>query len=239
MRIVGVAGGLRLVVAAMLAAAPAMAAVKVCDVRQFGAKGDGVAKDTKAIQAAIDECAKAGPPAIRASGDQLAQPVGALTAHSSEWPTVKLSGGTFLSGPILLKSGMTLDVEKGAVLLASPDRADYPMVTFAGHQTVQPFVSAVGQEYVAIEGEGTIDGSGKVWWDYVQGAKNGGVLGNDHPRPMGVVFDHTRHVRMEGVTVRNSGFWQIVPYYADDLVFRNLRITAPKSPNTDAIDPSS
>jgi polygalacturonase len=44
---------------------------------------------------------------------------------------------------------------------------------------------------------------------------------------------------MEGVTVQNSGFWQIVPYYADDLVFRNIRILAPKSPNTDAIDPFS
>jgi polygalacturonase len=65
------------------------------------------------------------------------------------------------------------------------------------------------------------------------------VLGNDHPRPMGVVFDHTKHVRMEGVTVQNSGFWQIVPYYADDVVLRNIRILAPKSPNTDAIDPFS
>src|SRR5260370_23738628 len=56
---------------------------------------------------------------------------------------------------------------------------------------------------------------------------------------MGVVFDHSKHVRMEGVTVENSGFWQIVPYYADDVVFRNIRILAPKSPNTDAIDPFS
>jgi polygalacturonase len=44
---------------------------------------------------------------------------------------------------------------------------------------------------------------------------------------------------MEGVTVQNSGFWQIVPYYADDVVFRGIRITAPHSPNTDAIDPFS
>jgi polygalacturonase len=100
-------------------------------------------------------------------------------------------------------------------------------------------VSAVNAENVAITGEGTIDGNGKVWWDYVKGVKDAGVLGTDHPRPMGVVFDHTKHVRMDGVTVQNSGFWQIVPYYADDLVFRNLRILAPMSPNTDAIDPFS
>jgi polygalacturonase len=39
--------------------------------------------------------------------------------------------------------------------------------------------------------------------------------------------------------VQNSGFWQIVPYYSEDLTFRNLRILAPMSPNTDAIDPFS
>jgi polygalacturonase len=65
------------------------------------------------------------------------------------------------------------------------------------------------------------------------------VLGNDHPRPMGVVFDHSKHIKMEGVTVQNAGFWQIVPYYADDVTFRNMRILAPRSPNTDAIDPFS
>ncbi len=69
--------------------------------------------------------------------------------------------------------------------------------------------------------------------------KDSGVLGTDHPRPMGIVFDHTKHVHMEDITVQNSGFWQIVPYYADDLTFRNIRILAPKSPNTDAIDPFS
>jgi polygalacturonase len=189
--------------------------VKICDASTYGAKADGVSKDTLAIQSAIDDCAKSG------------------------GGTVRLAGGTFLTGPVLLKSNITLQIDKGAVLLGSPDRADYPTVTFARNQTVQPLVSAVNAENVAIIGDGTIDGNGKIWWDYVQGAKNGGVLGNDHPRPMGVVFDHTRHVRMEGVTVQNSGFWQIVPYYADDVTIRNIRILAPKSPNTDAIDPFS
>jgi polygalacturonase len=197
---------------------PAMAAIKtgkVCDVRHYGAKGDGTTKDTKAIQAAIDDCA------------------------GKNHGTATLSGGTFLSGPILLKSNVTLNIAKGAELLGSPDRADFPPVIFARNKTVQPLVSAVNQENVAIEGEGIIDGNGKIWWDYVKGTKDAGVLGNDHPRPMGVVFDHTKHVRMEGVTVQNSGFWQIVPYYAGDLVFRNIKILAPKSPNTDAIDPFS
>jgi polygalacturonase len=185
---------------------------KVCDPHTFGAKADGVTKDTAAIQSAIDACTGG---------------------------TVQLSAGTFLSGPILLKSNVTLHIEKGAVLLASADMPDYPYVTFARQKTRQPFVSAVNQEHVTIDGEGTIDGNGKVWWDYVRGAKDGGVLGNDHARPMGVVFDHTNHVKMEGVTVQNAGFWQIVPYYADDVVFRNIKILAPHSPNTDAIDPFS
>jgi polygalacturonase len=197
------------------AAGIGVATVKLCDARTYGAKADGVSKDTKAIQAAVEDCASAG------------------------GGTVRLSGGTFLTGPILLKSNITLEIEKGAALLGSPDRADYPMVTFARNQTVQPLVSAVNAENVAITGEGTIDGNGKVWWDYIVGAKDAGVLGNDHPRPFGVLFDHTKHVRMEGVTVQNSGMWQIVPYYADDVTIRNVRILAPKSPNTDAIDPFS
>ena len=197
------------------AAGVGVATVKLCDARTYGAKADGATKDTKAIQAAVEDCASAG------------------------GGTVRLNGGTFLTGPVVLKSNITLEIAKGAVLLGSPDRADYPMVTFARQQTVQPLVSAVNAENVTITGEGTIDGNGKVWWDYIVGARDAGVLGNDHPRPFGVLFDHSSHVRMEGVTVQNSGMWQIVPYYTDDVVIRNVRILAPKSPNTDAIDPFS
>jgi len=188
---------------------------KTCDARKYGAKGDGNAKDTVAIQKAIDACSAAG------------------------GGTVKLDHGTFLSGPIVLKSNITLEIGKEATLLGSPDRSDYPAFPFAGKQTVQPLVSSLNAENLVIDGGGTIDGNGHIWWEYVKGVKDSGVLGTDHPRPMGLTFDHSRHIRVENITVQNAGFWQIVPYYSDDLKFLNMRVLAPKSPNTDAIDPFS
>jgi polygalacturonase len=216
MKTIGAVRVLFAVGAGMLCVLSAMASGKVCNVRDFGAKGDGKTKDTAAFQKAIEKCT-----AGKGNG------------------TVEVPDGTFVIAPILLKSNMALHLEKAATLLGSPDRSDYPVVQFARHATVQPLISAVNAENIAIVGEGTIDGNGKIWWDYVKGVKDAGVLGTDHPRPMGVVFDHSKHIRMDGVTVQNSGFWQIVPYYSDDLVFHNLKILAPKSPNTDAIDPFS
>jgi polygalacturonase len=104
---------------------------------------------------------------------------------------------------------------------------------------VQALVSSLNAENITINGEGTIDGNGHIWWEYVRGVKDSGVLGTDHPRPMGLVFDHSKHIHVDGITVQNAGFWQIVPYYSDDLSFKNMKILAPKSPNTDAIDPFS
>jgi polygalacturonase len=70
--------------------------------------------------------------------------------------------------------------------------------------------------------------------------RDAGIMGNPHPRPRLVVFDHCKHVRVEGVTIQNSPFWQLVPYYSDDVVIHNIRVLAPQhSPNTDAVDPFS
>jgi polygalacturonase len=202
---------------AAIAAAPAHAfdSNHGCDPRAYGAKGDGVSKDTAAIQAAIDSCAKQG-------------------------GTVRLVPGTYLSAPVVLKSNITLQLDKGATLLGSPDHADYPPKTEFREPGLQSLVSATNASNVSITGDGVIDGAGETWWQMARAIKNAGVMGSDHPRPRLVVFDHCKHVRVEGVTIQNSPMWQLVLYYSDDVTIRNIKVLAPaRSPNTDAIDPFS
>jgi polygalacturonase len=201
----------------LLAAGPAMAAGKVCDAKKYGAKGDGTTKDTKAIQAAIDDCTTA-----KGGGK------------------VTLSGGTFLSAPIVLKDNVTLDVVAGATLLGSPDHDDYPEIQVFRAPGRQSLVSADHAKNIAITGAGTIDGNGKSWWESIRGTPGAGIVGQVVFRPRLIVFNYCQHIRMEGVTVQNSPSWQIVPYYSDDIVIRNIKVLAPTpSPNTDAIDPFS
>jgi polygalacturonase len=217
-------GGIRLLagVALLGMSASAMAAGKVCDVKKYGAKGDNATKDTAAIQKAIDDCT-----AGKGGG------------------TVEVPAGTYLIAPILLKSNMTLHLQKDAILFGSPDKADYPVIDEFRQPGHQALVSAVNAENVAISGEGAIDGNGAVWWSTMRGAApsavaGSGVAGGQAARPRLIVWDHCKHVSLTGVTVRNSGFWIVVPYYTDDVVIRNVRITATiPSPNTDAIDPFS
>jgi polygalacturonase len=105
---------------------------------------------------------------------------------------------------------------------------------------LQPLVSAANATNVAITGEGVIDGNGESWWQEARSIKDHGILGTGHPRPKLIIFDHCKHVRVEGVTIQNSPMWQLVPYYSDDVVIRNIKVLAPAhSPNRDAIDPFS
>ena len=198
------------------AAGVGVIATKLCDARTHGAKADGVTKDTKAIQAAVDACASVG------------------------GGTVRLSGGTFLSAPIVLKSYITLYIAKGATLLGSPDHDDYPQLEVFRAPGRQSLVSADHARYIAITGGGVIDGNGQSWWTEARSTPGSGIVGVGIFRPRLVVFNYCQHIRMDGVTVQNSPSWQIVPYYSDDIVIRNIKVLAPyPSPNTDAIDPFS
>ena len=192
------------------ASADALGSSANCNPRVYGATGDGVSKDTAAIQKAIDVCEGQG------------------------GGTVRLIAGTYLSAPIVLKSKITLQLDKGATLLGSSDYEDYPPKTEFRKPGRQSLVSATDASNVAIRGEGVIDGAGKAWW------QKKGVVEDVRVRPRLVVFDHCKHVLVEGITIQNSPDWQLVPYYSDDVTIRNIKVLAPaNSPNTDAIDPFS
>jgi polygalacturonase len=151
-----------------------------------------------------------------------------------------LSNGIFLSGPIVLKNNVTLDIAAGAILLGSPDHADYPEIQVFRAPGRQSLVSADHATNIAITGGGVIDGNGDSWWKEARATPGAGIVGQIVFRPRLVVFNYCRHVRMIGVTVENSPSWQIVPYYSDDIVMRDIKVLAPSnSPNTDAIDPFS
>lgn len=205
-----------LILIATLAAASAAHAARICDARHYGAKADGATKDTQALQAAIDACA------VKGGG------------------IVRLARGTFLSGPVVLRSHITLDVESGATLLGSPDHNDYPVMTIFRDQGRQSLISATNAEDLTITGGGTIDGNGESWWVEARGHKDHGVMGASVFRPRLVVFDHCRHILIQHVTIQNSPSWQVVPYYSEDVTIRDGKILAPpRSPNTDGIDPFS
>ena len=207
-----------LVLVLLCAAIPALAfaSSRQCDARKFGAKGDGVSKDRAAIQTAIDACERQG------------------------GGTVRLTAGTYLSAPIVLKDNIILQLDKGATLVGSSNFSDYPPKTEFREPGLQSLVSATNAANVSITGEGVIDGAGQPWWEMVRSVKNAGVMGSDHPRPRLVVFDHCKHVLVEGVTIQNSPMWQLVLYYSDDVTIRNIKVLAPEhSPNTDAVDPFS
>lgn len=201
--------------AAAILLAPAAMAARVCDVSAYGAKGNGQTKDTAAIQRAIDACAEKG---------------GGI---------VLLKQGTFLSGPIELKSHITLDVAAGATLLGSQDKADYSAAQELRQASVEPLIDAKNAEDVTLRGGGTINGNGSLWWSDVYSHKHM----PDFPaekRPRLIILDHCRHVLIENLTIENSASWQVVPYYSNDVIIRDAKFLAPaRSPNTDGIDPFS
>lgn len=111
--------------------------VRVYNIADFGAVGDGITLNTEAVQKAIDTCT------------------------NEKGGTVLVPAGDFVVGTIELKSNVTLKLGSQGRLLGSPKIAHYR----AGN-SVPPgngnivMISAANAENVAIEGPGTIDGNG-------------------------------------------------------------------------------
>ena len=184
------------------------------NVRDYGAIGDGIALDTRAIQNAIDAASKSG------------------------GGTVFVPAGKFLTGAIFLRDHITLHLDAGATLLGSEKPADYPIVPMRWEGVTQPthapLITGIGLKNIAITGRGTIDGRGEAWWR----AHRAKTL--DAPRPRLIAFANCANVLIENVSLINSPAWTINPVRCENVTINQVTIhNPPDSPNTDGINPDS
>lgn len=112
-------------------------------VKDFGAKGDGVTLDTKAIQSAVDKC-------------------------SADGGTVLFPPGKYLTGSIELKSNVDVYISNGATILGSTNIGDYferlpKLQSYNDAFLKHSLFYAEKVKNISIRGEGIIDGQGSFF----------------------------------------------------------------------------
>ncbi|MGK6356603.1 glycoside hydrolase family 28 protein [Sphingomonas sp. DT-207] len=213
---------------------------EVFDVRDHGAKGDGVALDSPAINAAI------------------------LAAEKAGGGVVVLPPGRYLSFSLRLKSRVTLAIEQGAVLVAAEKGplGAYDLPEERGPQLYQDFghshwhnslIWAEGAEDIAIIGKGRIDGLGLTRngpgtpWSKQAGERplsmaampvqDVAKLEQSRKAMLGmgnkaIALAHCRRVRLEGFTLFKGGHFALLASEVDDLDVIDLTIDT----NRDGLD---
>jgi len=196
----------------------------VCD---FGAIGDGITKDTKALQQAIDSCAEAG------------------------GGTVLVPSGSYISGTIYLKSNVELHLSAGATILGSPDREDYNSDDIfpengafsSENVTGAHLIIAYCQENIAITGTGTIDGNSPHFFDPLKEdyktywfKQRNFTLISWRPGQM-IFLCRCKKINVNNVTLNNSTYWNLFLLGCEDAHITGLTITnPPATQNGDGID---
>jgi polygalacturonase len=110
---------------------------------RYGAVQDPTRLNTEAINEAIADCSKKGG--------------GVVLVPAGYWPT----------GPLVLRSGVNLHIDRAAILQFTADFSQYPLVegNWEGHPAArcQSPMSASDVENIAITGGGIIDANGDAW----------------------------------------------------------------------------
>ncbi|KAK8936802.1 putative polygalacturonase [Platanthera zijinensis] len=189
----------------------------------FGAVGDGVTSNTKAFQAAVTALAEF-------SGDGG----GLLYVPAGQW----------LTGPFNLTSCMTLFLHRNAVILATQDMNEWPVIDFLpsygrgrdapGGRYSSLIVGSNLTDVIITGDNGTIDGQGGFWWakfHHKQLKYTRGYL---------VELLYSDQIFVSNLVFLNSPSWNIHPVYSSNIIIKGITISAPvHSPNTDGINPDS
>lgn len=179
----------------------------ILNVMDFGAKADGITKDSLAIQQAIDRCSVLG-------GGEVLFPK-----------------GNYFTGAIALKSKVLLRLEKEAVIMGSPDFADYPVsqVRWEGKW----IKGHVGLIYGFNVQDSGIAGPGKVAGNHALGGRPNAKYPLRHPALIEPI--NCSNLRFEDFSTDYYLMWSIHPTCCQHLVFKNLYIRSTGG-NGDGID---
>lgn len=188
------------------------------NVLAFGALPDGKTLCTMSIQAAID------------------------AAHADGGGRVVLPAGRFLSGTIVLASGVELHLEKNAVLLGSTDIDHYLKIN-----RWKALVMADGARSIAISGKGSIDGQGaelalKIDSLFYIGQIDSAQYSLPERRPIAplrpqlVEFVNCKNVSVTGITLRNAASWVQSYDLCTNLLIDGISVDSDAYWNNDGID---
>lgn len=191
-------------------------------VSYFGVQPGGVILNTRSIQYGIDYISQNG-------GGRLVFP-----------------SGTYLTGCIHIKSDVTIQLDKGAVLLGSVNPFDYDRQNTAfdhNFSTSLALILGLNQSNIGITGKGTIDGQGKELAFNIgellkKGLEKGGSI--DRPdedrRPMIINFFGCEKVVIEDVTLKNSACWVECYNQCKNVSVNSIHVESRAFWNNDGID---
>jgi polygalacturonase len=189
-------------------------AQKEYNILNYGAKTTASFNNSIAIQQAIDAAAKAG-------GGRVIIP-----------------SGNFVSGPLVLKSGVELHLADDAVLLGSANRLDYADDKMA-------LILARNQHDISITGKGTINGQGRdLVINLLQLLTDGKVQDSqwklkrptEKNRPVILSVSDCKNVKVTGVTIKEASGWVQSYNSCTGLVIDHITVESMAYWNNDGID---
>ncbi len=192
-------------------------------VEKFGAVSDGKTINTKAIQQAVDACNKAG------------------------GGTVVLKSGIYLSGTILLKDNVTLEIRRGAILRGTTNPLDYicvdEFVDATGQRRGECLVGARDAKNISIIGNGTIDGDGEHFKANLtrkrlqeMGASQEDIKQGSGTRPFLLRFVRSEAVTLNNINLRQPAAWTCHFFQCKNIKVKGISIYAHDNQNNDGID---